>query len=94
MKKIIIITLSILILILFSISIYFKATFISKEQVKKIILEDMSIKENEINLYESSLEFESETFIYEVSFIYNKNEYNYIIDAKTGGIILSKIDNE
>ena len=94
MKKIIIIISSILVLILLSILIYFKITFINKDEVKRIVLEDVSIEENDINLYEASLELESKTFIYEVSFVYDKNEYDYVIDAKTGNIILSKIDND
>lgn len=94
MKKTIILTLSIIILIILLILIYYKMTFINKTEVKRIVLEDMSIKENEINLYEVDFDRKSKIFIYEVSFIYDNNEYEYILDAKSGKILSNKIDED
>lgn len=69
--------------------IYIKSTYISKDKVKEIVINDTKLDKNDISFKEIDLDLESETKKYEVEFYYNRIEYNYEIDAKTGSIIYS-----
>lgn len=90
MKKPFIIILSvlgILLLIGLGIFVYYKLTYLSKEEVREIVLKDIGIDRNKIHF--TKVELEIEENLYEVEFYYiNQNtEYEYKINAKTGQII-------
>ena len=69
--------------------LYLKSTIISKEEVKDIIIKDTKLNPDDISFKEIELDLEKETKTYEVEFYYNRLEYKYEIDAKTGKIIYS-----
>lgn len=83
--KIIIIVVGILVVIALLILIYFKTTFISKNEVKDIIAANMSV--NSSDLYFESIDFEMDKSVYEVEVYYQNRDYEYKIDAKDGKII-------
>ena len=65
--------------------LYFKSQFISKEQVKSIVLND--IKGNDKDVYFEEIDLEFDKKYYKVEIYYNNNDYEYKIEAKTGRII-------
>ena len=69
--------------------IYLKNAFISKEQVKEIVISDTKLNKDDISFKEIDLDLEEGTKKYDVEFYYNRVEYNYEIDAKTGKVIYS-----
>ncbi len=73
--------------------IYIKNTYLSKDEVKEIILKDTKLSKEDITFKEIDLDLEKETKKYDVEFYYNRVEYNYEIDAKTGKIIYSDYIN-
>ena len=91
--KIIIIVVGILVVIALLILIYFKTTFISENEVRDIVSDNMSV--NSGDLYFESIDFEMDKSVYEVEVYYQNRDYEYKIDAKDGKIIYTdyKIDN-
>ena len=91
--KIIIIVVGILVVIALLILIYFKTTFISENEVRDIVSDNMSV--NSDDLYFESIDFEMDKSVYEVEVYYQNRDYEYKIDAKDGKIIYTdyKIDN-
>ena len=83
--KIIIIVVGILVVIALLILIYFKTTFISKNEVKGIIAANMNANVND--LYFEDIDFEFDNSVYEVEVYYQNRDYEYKIDAKEGKII-------
>lgn len=83
--KIIIIVVGILVVIALLILIYFKTTFISKNEVKDIVTKNMNVSSGD--LYFESIDFEFDNSIYEVEVYYQNRDYEYKIDAKEGKII-------
>lgn len=84
--KIIIIVVGILVVITLLILIYFKTTFISKNEVKDIVAANMNVSSGD--LYFEDIDFELDKGIYEVEVWYiNDAAYEYKIDAKEGKII-------
>lgn len=83
--KIIIIVVGILVVIALLILIYFKTTFISKNEVKDIIAANMNVSSSD--LYFESIDFEMDKSVYEVEVYYQNKDYEYKIDAKDGKII-------
>lgn len=83
--KIIIIVVGILAVLALLILIYFKVTFISKDRVKEIIVDNMKV--NSSDVYFDNIDFELDKSIYEVDIYYQNREYEYKIDAKEGKII-------
>ena len=83
--KIIIIVVGILVVIALLILIYFKTTFISKNEVKDVVANNMSV--NSSDLYFESIDFEFDNSVYEVEVYYQNRDYEYKIDAKDGKII-------
>lgn len=83
--KIIIIVVGILVVIALLILIYFKTTFISKNEVKDIVADNMSVSSSD--LYFESIDFEMDKGVYEVEVYYQNRDYEYKIDAKDGKII-------
>lgn len=84
-KKIIIIVVGVLLIIALLFLIYFKTTFISKNEIKSIVATNMNV--NSDVLYFESINFEFDKKIYEVEVYYNNRDYEYKIDAKKGNII-------
>ena len=83
--KIIIIVVGIIAVIALLVLIYFKIAFISKNEVKDIVADN--IKVNSGNLYFESIDFKIDKIIYEVEVYYKNRNYEYKIDAKEGKII-------
>lgn len=95
-KIILIVVLCIIFLTLSLISIsfiYIKSNFISKDKVKEIIINDTKLNGSDISFKEIELDLDGETKKYEVEFYYNRIEYKYEIDAKSGNIIYSNFNN-
>lgn len=88
--KIIIIVVGILVVIALLILIYFKTTFISKDDVKDIIAANMNVSSGD--LYFEDIDFDFDKGVYEVEVLYiNDAVYEYKIDARTsteGGRII------
>ena len=96
MKKALIIILSIVAILLvigIGIFIYMKVTYLSKNEVKEIVINDTGLNSNDI--YFDNVELDMEDNAYDVDFYYNNVEYEYKIDAKNGRIIYNNfnIDN-
>ncbi len=91
--KIIIISISAIVVVLLCainlFSLYIKNTYLSKEEVKKIIIEDTQLNEENITFKEIDLDLDEEIKKYDVEFYYNRIEYKYEIDARNGKIIYS-----
>ncbi len=69
--------------------IYMKNAYLSKEEIKDIVIKDTELNKDKISFKEIDLELDGETKKYEVEFYYNRVEYTYIVNAKTGDIIYS-----
>ena len=78
--KIIIIVVGILVVIALLILIYFKTAFISKNEVKDIVSNNMNVSSSD--LYFESIDFEMDKSVYEVEVYYQNRDYEYKIDAK------------
>ena len=65
--------------------IYFKTTFISRNEVKDVVADNMSVSSSD--LYFESIDFEMDKGVYEVEVYYQNRDYEYKIDAKDGKII-------
>ncbi len=83
--KIIIIVVGIIIVVALLILIYFKTAFISENEVKDIVADNMSVSSSD--LYFESIDFEMDKSVYEVEVYYQNRDYEYKIDAKDGKII-------
>ena len=83
--KIIIIVVGIIVVIALLILIYFKTAFISKNEVKNIVAENMNVSSSD--LYFENIDFEFDNSAYEVEVYYQNKDYEYKIDAKEGKII-------
>ena len=87
--KIIIIVVGIIAVIALLILIYFKTTFISKDDVKDIIAANMNANVND--LYFEDIDFDFDKGVYEVEVYYHNDAYEYKVDARTsteGGSII------
>ena len=83
--KIIIIIVGIVVVVALLVLIYFKTAFISENEVKDIVADNMSV--NSGDLYFESIDLEMDKNVYEVEVSYQNREYEYRIDAKSGKII-------
>jgi len=92
LKKIIIIVCSVLVALVIAALIIYKTMFISKSEVKEIVVEHASIKMEDAKKWSIDFEYEDGMFIYSVDVIFNNQEYEYEINAKTGEVILYKLD--
>lgn len=84
-QKIIIIIVGIVVVVALLILIYFKTAFISKDEVKNIVANNMSVSSGD--LYFDNVDFEMDKNVYEVEVSYQNRDYEYRIDAKNGKII-------
>lgn len=91
--KIIIIIVGIVVVVALLVLIYFKTAFISENEVKDVVADNMSV--NSGDLYFESIDLEMDKNVYEVEVSYQNREYEYRIDAKTGKVIYTdyKTDN-
>lgn len=89
--KLIIVLLGIVIIVSLLILIYFKTTFINKDEVKDIVATNMNV--NVSDLYFEEIDFDFDKSIYEVEVYYQNNDYEYKIDAKEGNIIYTDYRN-
>ena len=69
--------------------IYFKMEYITRKELKVIILKDLSTKKENLNNYKVKFLKDGETYIYKINFKYENNEYHYEVNAKNGYILLS-----
>lgn len=83
--KIIIIVVGIVVVVALLILLYFKTAFISKDEVKNIVANNMSVSSGD--LYFDSVDLEMDKNVYEVEVSYQNREYEYKIDAKNGKVI-------
>ena len=82
-----------ILLIAIGYSLFMRTSYISKDRVKEIILNDTKLNAKDISFTEIDLDLDGELKKYEVEFYYNRVEYKYEIDAKTGNIIYSNFIN-
>lgn len=61
-------------------------TKISRDQAKKIALDDAKLKEADISNYRIELDTDNGVLEYDIEFDHNGTEYDYEIDANTGDI--------
>ncbi len=92
MKKTIIIVSIIVVLALAAGAVYFFAivpaqSYIGRDAAKTVALEDMDISENDTKKLDVDFEKDDGYTFYEVNFTYDKNEYEYSIDAFNGEIL-------
>lgn len=73
--------------------IYVKSAYISKDVVKEIVLNDTKLKESDVIFKDIDLDLDDGLHKYDVEFYYNRVEYSYEIDAKTGKIITGNFIN-
>lgn len=69
--------------------LYVQSTYLSKNEVKRIVLEDTGLSDEEVTFQEIDLDLDGITKKYDVEFYYNNIEYQYEIDAKNGKVITS-----
>ncbi len=87
MKKVGIIIGTIIVAIFIGCFILYKVTFISKSEVKDLVLKDQNLKESEVSRFKIEFSYEDGYFEYEVELIANQREHEFVVDAKTGEII-------
>lgn len=83
--KYIVILLGVLFILMLLGLIYFKINFISRREVKDIIINNIG----DNNIYFRNIDLEIFDGDYEVEVYYKNREYQYIIDSKSGSIIFS-----
>lgn len=83
--KIIAIVIGIIAVLALLILIYFKVTFISKNEVKDIVVSNMNVSSSDV--YFESIDLELDKNYYEVELYYQNNDYEYKVDAKSGNVI-------
>lgn len=65
---------------------------ITADEAKAIALDHAGFSEGEVYDFESELDHERGTLVYEISFENKNVDYEYIIDATTGEILHSEVD--
>ncbi len=93
MKKAIIIVSTIVVVLLFACFLTYKVIFISRSEVKDIVSEHLNVREDDIKKWDIEFAYDGGIFIYEVELVYNNLEYEYEIDARSGEVILYKLDH-
>ena len=61
--------------------------YIGVEKAKEIALSDLGVTAADVVFKKTELDFENRTMVYEVEFVNNNVEYEYVIDAQNGEII-------
>ncbi len=83
--KIIIIILVVVIVLLLFAFLFFRVNYISKGEVRNIVVENMKVRRSELHF--ESIDFELDKGVYEVGLYYQNKEYEFKIDAKDGQVI-------
>ena len=94
MKKWIIGGISAVLVIILALLIAFKVMFISKSEVKDIIIKEMQIQEADAKRWSIDFSYEDGSFEYEVDVIVENVEHEFLINAKSGEVILHKVDRD
>lgn len=63
--------------------------YITIDKVKEIVFKDAGVTEKEIRDFEAELDFDYGKMVYEVEFEKGNTEYDYLLDATSGGIMTS-----
>ena len=63
--------------------------FISRSEAENIALKSLNINAEDVYELKSELDYKFNTDIYEIEFKYDRHEYEFYINAKTGEIIKS-----
>ncbi len=84
-QKIIIIVVVILTLVIAGYLLLERSRYLSREDVKNIILGNMNVASDDV--FFDSIDLERDNNCYEVELYYNNNEYDYKVDAESGKII-------
>lgn len=72
--------------------IVIKSSLISKSEAKAIALQDSGLKESDVSALHAELDFDDGRFQYEIDFYRDGTEYEYVIQARDGGIISRDIE--
>ena len=83
--KILLGIIAVVIVIIAGFLIYRNTAYISKEEAKSSLAEEINVEEDDIHFENVDLEMENSQ--YEIDFYYNNNEYEAKIDAKDGKLI-------
>ncbi len=90
-KKALVIIVAVLLIAILGIFIYMRAVYLSKDEIKNIVIENTNLNSEEV--YFDEVDLDIEKGIYEVEFYYNNQKYKYKIDAKNGRIIYTDYIN-
>lgn len=71
-----------------------QTSLISLDEAKEIALSHASLKASDVIFTKSKLDKDDGVYVYEIEFKYNKMEYEYKIDAKTGKVIEVEIEED
>lgn len=69
-------------------------SYIGKDKAKAIALENAKVKGSNVINIEVELDADDGIYHYEIEFKYNKKEYTYDINAKTGKIIDKEVERD
>ena len=83
--KILLGIIAVVIVIIAGFLIYRNTAYISKEEARSSLAEEINVEEDDIHFENVDLEMENSQ--YEIDFYYNNNEYEAKIDAKDGKLI-------
>lgn len=83
--KIVIAIIAVILAILAGFYIYFRMTYMNKNEIKETIANYMNAKENDI--FFEKMELELDTGLYEVELYYQNQDYDFKVDAKKGKIV-------
>lgn len=91
-KTVIIIVAIVLVLALAAAAVYFFAiapskNYISRDAAKEAAISELGVSASDVLRIGANLEKENGYTYYEVSFVYDKIEYEYYVDAITGEIL-------
>lgn len=92
-KKILIIIGIVLVILFTSLIIAYKTMFIGQSKVKDIIADHLETEVKNIQKWDIGFSYENGLFTYEAEVVFNNQEYDYEINAKTGEIILHKLEH-
>lgn len=90
--KILTVLITAITLIIIAFILYVSATFISKDEVKKRLIDHINV--NAKKIYFEKIDLEIDTKQYEIDFYYNNTEYEAKINAKNGKIIYTNFAND
>ena len=68
--------------------------YIGEEKAKEIALADAGVSADQVFVEKVELDYEFKTMIYEVDFVYNGTEYEYVLNAETGEVIYVDVEND